>query len=119
MNFYDMECDDYEILWQSNFSKWNAENLETEGVLQVQNMPFVFVIDTHPVIAFLRANAVILSINVDDVPPDACGDYHKISHQALALICETIRTRILARHESTCEKLNDDVIGCDVGARPS
>lgn len=54
--------------WRKEYPKYNASNIETEGVLEVQNCPYVFVHQDHPVISLLRHNASLIGCNIDAQP---------------------------------------------------
>ena len=54
--------------WRKDYPKYNATNIETEGVLEVQNCPYVFVHQDHPVISLLRHNASLIGCNIDAQP---------------------------------------------------
>ena len=54
--------------WRKEYPKYNASNIETEGVLEVQNCPYVFVHQEHPVISLLRHNASLIGCNIDAQP---------------------------------------------------
>jgi hypothetical protein len=54
--------------WRKDFPKYNAGNIEKEGILEVQNCPYVFVHQDHPVIMLLRHNSNLIGCNIDDQP---------------------------------------------------
>ena len=91
-----MEGEDLETTWKREFGEWNEENLETHGVIPVSNAPFVFVIDTHPVIGFIRQNASMFSMKIDDFPKDG-GMFYKLSHLVLTEGCKTIRAHVFSK----------------------
>ena len=39
------------LQWRENYSLWNNASLESEGVLHVENVQYVFVNDQHPALA--------------------------------------------------------------------
>lgn len=51
--------------WQTKFSAWSADNLDSHGVLQVPKCPYVFVHKEHPVISVIRHNQDSLGIDLD------------------------------------------------------
>ena len=56
------------MAWRAQYPEYNAANLETQGVLNVQGEGFVFVSKTHPVIDLLRANTDVLNADIDSQP---------------------------------------------------
>lgn len=51
--------------WQTKYSQWSTDNLETHGVLQVPKCPYVFVHKEHPVISVIRHNQDTIGIDLD------------------------------------------------------
>jgi len=91
------QCDvGYEdgVQWRKHFGKWNSNNLETEGVLNVENNPWVFVHQDHPVISLLRHNSGIIGCQIDD-QPKIDEQYFKVTRQVLAACCSTLRASVL------------------------
>lgn len=84
--------------WHKHFPNYNASNLETEGVLPVNNQPFVFVEAKHPAISVLRANPQIIGCDIDQ--QKKMGEYHRISRQLLQTCCNVIRQKVLSRMSS-------------------
>ncbi|NBX19001.1 MAG: hypothetical protein EBR09_16760 [Proteobacteria bacterium] len=56
------------MAWRAQYPEYNAANLETQGVLNVQGESFVFVSKNHPVIDLLRANKDVLNADIDSQP---------------------------------------------------
>lgn len=54
--------------WRKCYPRFNANNLETEGVLKVPNCPFVFVQKDHPVINLLSVNKELVGFDVASLP---------------------------------------------------
>jgi hypothetical protein len=52
--------------WRKDFPKYTAANIDTEGILEVQSCPYVFVHQDHPVISLLRHNSNLIGCNIDD-----------------------------------------------------
>ena len=52
--------------WRKEFPKYTAANIDSEGVLDVQACPYVFVNQDHPVTALLRLNSHLIGCNIDD-----------------------------------------------------
>jgi len=84
--------------WHKQFPQYNASNLETEGILPVNNQPFVFIESGHPVLAVLRGNPELIGCDLDQ--QKKMGDYHRISRQLLQSCCNAIRHKILSKISS-------------------
>lgn len=82
------------LQWRKDFPKWTAANLETEGVLNVENNPWVFVHQDHPVISLLRHNSGLIGCQIDD-QPKIDGQWYKVTRQVLAACCSTLRSNVL------------------------
>jgi hypothetical protein len=80
--------------WREKFSKWNKTNLESEGVMDVPNHPYIFVHMDHPVIGVLRYNADLIGCDIDK-QPKMDGQWFKITRQVMNTCCHTVRTKIL------------------------
>ena len=52
--------------WRQLYPKWNSNNLESEGIMDVKNQPFVFVHMDHPVVGLLRHNAELIGCKIDE-----------------------------------------------------
>jgi hypothetical protein len=69
MTIYENDATTAESMaWRAQYPEYNAANLETQGVLNVQGEGFVFVSKTHPVIDLLRANKDVLNADIDSQP---------------------------------------------------
>jgi hypothetical protein len=84
------------IEWRNRYPSYNASNLDSWGVLQVQRCPFLFVNMDHPVIALLRANKDMLGADIDQMPK-IDEQWFKVSKQVFKTCCSTLRTRVLSR----------------------
>jgi hypothetical protein len=82
--------------WRKDYPKWTAANLENEGVLHVDNNPWVFVHETHPVVALLRHNASLIGCKIDD-QPKIDTEWYKVTRQVLSACCQTLRTKVLSK----------------------
>ena len=82
--------------WRKDYPKWTAANLETEGVLHVDNNPWVFVHENHPVVALLRHNASLIGCKIDD-QPKIDMEWYKVARQVLSACCQTLRTKVLSK----------------------
>lgn len=86
--------------WNKTYSQFNSQNLETQGVLTLQNCPYVFVNENHPVINLLRMNKSVLGVDIDDVPK-MDGEWYKLARPLMSSCCDTIRTNIIGRFQDT------------------
>jgi hypothetical protein len=84
------------LQWRKDYPKWTAENLESEGVLHVDNNPWVFVHETHPVVALLRHNAGLIGCKIDD-QPKIDQEWYKVTRQVLSACCQTLRSKVLSK----------------------
>jgi hypothetical protein len=82
------------LQWRKDYPKWTGANLETEGVLNVENNPWVFVHETHPVIALLRHNAGLIGCKIDE-QPKIDQEWYKVTRQVLSACCQTLRAKVL------------------------
>ena len=87
------------LQWRKDFPKWTHSNLETEGVLNVENNPWVFVHQDHPVIAILRHNEGLVGCKIDD-QPKIDQEWFKVTRQVLQACCDTLRTKVLQKVQS-------------------
>lgn len=85
--------------WQKRFGKWNHENLETEGIMDVPNQAFLFVHMDHPAIALLRFNQSLLGCNIDQMPKLE-EEYYKVSKQVMSTCFQTIRDDVLSHMQT-------------------
>jgi hypothetical protein len=82
--------------WRKMYSEYNATNLESHNVLEVNNQNYVFVHENHPVISLLKANADLLGSELrDDQRID--GEWFKVSKQVLSTCCTTLKAKVLSR----------------------
>eukprot|EP00961_Rhodomonas_salina_P178152 2402635-Rhodomonas_salina.5 len=82
--------------WRQQYKEYNASNLDTQGILEVKNCPYVFVKDSHPVIAVLRANTELIGQNIDNMPK-IDGEWYKLSRNVLQQCCSALRTHVLSK----------------------
>jgi hypothetical protein len=85
--------------WRMEYPRWNATNLEKEGVMDVANCPYVFVSQDHPIIALLRSNSSLIGCNIDD-QPKIDNEWFKVTRQVLAACCQTLRSKVLSKISS-------------------
>ena len=84
------------IEWRSKYPQYNSQNLETQGVLQVNQQPYVFVNQNHPVIELLRQNKNLLNADID-AQPRIDGEWLKIARQVMNTCCQTLRSKVLSK----------------------
>ena len=89
--------------WHQQFPQYNASNLETEGIMHVNNHPVVFIDCQHPVVSILRANTHLLGCDIDS-QKKVEGTWFKISKQVLKTCCDTLRQKVL--NKMTTHDLN-------------
>ena len=58
------DCEE-SLRWKQEYPKYNASNLETEGVMEMSNSSYYFVHENHPAITLLRANKDLLCTDID------------------------------------------------------
>lgn len=101
--------------WRMEYPRWNATNLEKEGVMDVANCPYVFVSQDHPIIALLRSNASLIGCNIDD-QPKIDNEWFKVTRQVLAACCQTLRSKVLSKitsNDMTTFQLQVERIGAE------
>lgn len=82
------------LQWRKDYPRWNASNLESEGILNVDNNSWVFVNKDHPIVSLLRHNAGLVGCNIDEQPL-IDDEWFKVSRQVVGSCCHTLRTRVL------------------------
>ena len=82
--------------WHKEFPTYTASNLDTEGVIPVNNQPFVFIDCNHPVVSLLRHNSHLIGCDIDSQKKIE-NQYFKISRQVLQCCCDTLRRKVLSK----------------------
>jgi len=82
--------------WRSKYPDYNEQNLETEGVINLDKRLYMFVHQNHPVIEMLRCNKDMLSANIDEQPL-VDGQYYKIANTVMRAMCNALRTKVLSK----------------------
>jgi len=82
--------------WRKKYSEYNGTNLETQGVLEVKNCPYVFVKDTHPVIDVLRDNRELIGSDID-THQKIDNEWFKVARQVHHQCCNALRSRVLSK----------------------
>jgi hypothetical protein len=80
--------------WRQQYGKWNKQNLEKEGVIDVPNQPFYFVHMSHPAIGLLRHNADMIGCDIEKQPM-VDKQWFKITRQVMGECCKTLRSQVL------------------------
>ena len=89
--------------WRQQYREYTAENLSIHNVLPVSGMPYVFVHETHPVIALLRANSDVIGTKIDEATK-IDGEWFKLSKQVLDTCCNVLNQKVLTK--MNCQDLN-------------
>ena len=82
--------------WRTQFPKYNNENLEKEGTMDIPNSLFQFVNQDHPVVALLRANSSFIGCEIDTMQKFD-HEWFKVSKAVLAACCTTLRQKVLSK----------------------
>ena len=82
--------------WRKDYPQYNASNLETQGVLNVQGESYVFVSKNHPAIKVLRTNKERLKQDIDAAPL-IDNEWYKVSRQTMGTCTEQLRQKVLNR----------------------
>ena len=82
--------------WHKQFPQYTAANLESEGVMHVNNQAFCFIDKEHPAVPVLRYNAHLIGCDIDS-QKKVDGTWFKVSRQVLKVCCDTIKTKVLSK----------------------
>jgi hypothetical protein len=82
--------------WQTLYPNFNSSNLETQDVLNIQNCPYVFVHENHPVVNLLRMNKAKLGVDIDTIQK-MDNQWFKITRPLMQESCDSLRTKVLNR----------------------
>lgn len=89
------------MAWRQQYPDYTANNLDTHGVLDVQNQGFVFVSKSHPIIELLRANKSVLNADIDQ--QQLIDDqWYKVTKQVMYTCCNKLKSQVLNR-VGTCD----------------
>ncbi len=88
---------------EQQYREYTADNLNTHNVLPVSGAPYVFVHETHPVIALLRANTEVIGTKLDEASK-IDGEWYKVSKQVLDTCCQCLQNKVLTK--MNCQDLN-------------
>jgi hypothetical protein len=82
-------------IWRRKFPEYNADNLETQGVLEMKNCPYVFVHQNHPVISLITMNPEMVGTDINTCAR-VDSEWYKITHEVHSSSCRAIKDRILS-----------------------
>ena len=82
------------IQWRQNYPNYNAQNLETYGILPVNNQQYIFVHQDHPVIQVLRINRDLINADIDK-QTRFDEQWFKVTKQVHSTCCQELRQRVL------------------------
>ena len=82
------------IEWRTKYPLYNANNLETQGVLNVQGENFYFIDKCHPVVELLRCNKNVLNADIDQQPL-IDNQWFKVMKQVMSTCCNHLRKVVL------------------------
>lgn len=82
--------------WHKNFPSFTAANLETEGVMYVNNQSFCFLDKDHPAVSILRYNPHLIGCDIDAMKM-MDNKYYKIARSVLKVCCDVIREKVLSK----------------------
>ena len=86
--------EDYQETWRKQYSRWNADNLEKEGVMQIPFHPHVYVHKSHPIVGLVFLDdAEMTALGVSD--PPMFDDLYKIHYNDLIKCCDRVRVNFL------------------------
>ena len=82
--------------WRKSYPQYHAGNLESEGIMHVNNQAFVFVDCQHPAVAVLRNNAHLIGCDIDSMKKIE-NTWYKISRPVLKQCCDALRQKVLSK----------------------
>ena len=82
--------------WRKEFPKYTAANIDTEGTMDVNSNPFLFVHQDHPAIMVIRHNHGLIGCDIDK-QKKIDGEWFKVTRQVFALCCNALRDKVLNR----------------------
>lgn len=82
--------------WRRKYGEYNQSNLETHGVLEVKNCPYLFVKDSHPVIDVLRDNRDLIGSDID-THQKIDNEWFKVSRQVHHECCDALKKKVLSK----------------------
>ena len=89
------------MAWRAQYPEYTANNLESNGVLNVQNEGFVFVNKKHPAIGLLRINKDVLNADIDQQTL-IDDQWYKVTKQVMSTCCTKLKNQVLNR-VGTCD----------------
>lgn len=82
--------------WHKQYPQYTAANLESEGVMHVNNQAFCFIDHEHPAVSVLRYNSHLIGCDID-TQKKVDKTWFKVSRQVLKVCCDTIREKVLSK----------------------
>lgn len=105
LTLYEHNEDSIESMkWRKEYSKYNKTNLEKQGTMEVADFDYLFVHETHPVIALLRANKDIVGCDIDK-QQKIDNAWYKVDKSTFSQSCATLRNKVLSKVDT--KNLND------------
>lgn len=83
-------------LWRKAFPTFNGSNLETQGVLNIDNCPYVFINQNHPAVNLMRVNKQALGVDIDTATK-MDDEWYKVAQPLFQTACQAIRGKILSK----------------------
>ena len=84
------------LQWRTKYPDYNASNLHTQGVLDVNGQQFIFCSKDHPVIDLLRMNKELLNADITEQPL-IDNEWYKITKQVFGTCCSTLKNKVLSK----------------------
>lgn len=81
-------------LWREKFPNYTKSNLESEGVLHIQNCPYKFVHHRHPVVSLMHHNPQLIGAELNSCEK-VDGEWYKVTPEIFNSSCQAIRKFIL------------------------
>ena len=70
------------IRWRQEYPKYKKANIDKHGILETGDLAYLFVHQTHPAIALLRANKDLLGSDID-AQQKIDNEWYKVCHAPL------------------------------------
>jgi hypothetical protein len=80
--------------FHKQYPNFTTHNLETEGVMPINNQSVVFLDHKHPAVGVLRNNQQLIGVDIDSMKK-IDNTWYKITRPVLAACCDAIRMKIL------------------------
>lgn len=83
--------------WQTQYSRFNRDNLESLDVIKEQGSKYCFVEETHPVMVLLQHNQTNLGMDLSKINTEQKEDgkqYYKVSDQVMKESCDLLKNEV-------------------------